>query len=301
MNHGPLIFLGVLATFVASWWGLIFAPQVQIGSQQNAQADGTAYPNRRSGLAEQGHHVYVANGCVHCHSQQVRQEGYTFAVVVSGAGTNKDGVIRVLGRVASGVNADAILAAASDASPQIILTNVSLSVAEEAQKRLQKVGAAARMVFVPIGTDLERQWGSRRTVAADYMVDSPVQVGHSRLGPDLSNYGERAPNAALILMHLYDPRTTMPKSLMPAHRYLFEKKALGKSPSPHALPLTGNFAPESGYEIVATDDALRLVAYLQSLRANTMLFEAPMTAAPITDAGTNAPAATNAPATPPKA
>ena len=34
MKQGPLIFLGVFFTLATSWCGLIFAPQLQLGSQQ---------------------------------------------------------------------------------------------------------------------------------------------------------------------------------------------------------------------------------------------------------------------------
>src|SRR3954468_20270078 len=86
MNHGPLIFLGVFAAFIASWWGMVFSPQLQVGSQQPKVPDGesTPYPTLRPGIAAQGHQVYVANGCAYCHSQQVRQGGYTFDVVYTG-------------------------------------------------------------------------------------------------------------------------------------------------------------------------------------------------------------------------
>jgi cbb3-type cytochrome oxidase cytochrome c subunit len=275
MNHGPLIFLGVLVTFIMSWWGLVFAPQVQIGAQQNAALTEGAYPKPRSGLAEQGHQVYVANGCVQCHSQQVRQESYTFDVVLTAPGTNMPIVTRVLGRIAPGINAGAIAAAATDKTPQTILTNVAQGVAEDAQARLKKAGATAKVVFIPLGVDITRGWGSRLSVAADHLYDNPVQIGHSRLGPDLANYGQRALPTAEILKHLYDPRTTMEKSLMPAHRFLFETKRVGKKPSPDALVLTGKFAPPAGYEVVPKPEALQLTAYLQSLRANTPLFEAP--------------------------
>ncbi len=280
MNHGPLIFLGVLVTFVMSWWGLIFAPQVQIGVQQNASLVDGIYPRPRAGLAEQGHHVYVANGCVQCHSQQVRQESYTFDVVLTAPGTNNEIVIRALGKIAPGINAGAVAAAATDQKPQTILTNVPQGVADDAQARLKKAGATAKTLFIPLGVDIARGWGSRLTVAADYLYDQPVQVGHSRLGPDLANYGQRAPSTKLILEHLYDPRLTMDKSLMPAHRYLFETKPVGKKPSPDALALTGKFAPPAGHEVVPKPEALQLVAYLQSLRASAPLFEAPASPAP---------------------
>ena len=275
MNHGPLIFLGVLVTFVMSWWGLIFAPQVQIGSQQNASLVDGVYPRPRAGLAEQGHQVYVANGCVQCHSQQVRQEGYTFDVVLTAPGTNSEIVIRALSKIAPGLNAGAVAAAATDKTPQTILTNVPQRAADDAQALLKKAGATAKVLFIPLGVDVTRGWGSRLTVASDYLYDSPVQIGHSRLGPDLANYGQRAPSTALILQHLYHPRTTMPGSIMPAHQFLFETRPIGKKPSPDALVLTGKFAPPAGREVVPKPEALQLVAYLQSLRANTPLFEAP--------------------------
>ena len=34
MNHGPLIFLGVFAALALSWFGLIFEPQLQLGTAQ---------------------------------------------------------------------------------------------------------------------------------------------------------------------------------------------------------------------------------------------------------------------------
>ena len=188
MNHGPLIFLGLLATFVASWWGLVFAPQTQIGSQPQSQTDSGAYPNRRPGFAQQGREVYVAAGCVQCHSQQVQQEGFTFNVTLTAAGTNTEKVTAILGK--AGVDAKpAVLAAATDTSPQTLLKNVPQTAADDLQRKLKKAGATAQTVFIPLGVDMQRNWGARRTVGADYLYDLPVQVGNSRLGPDLSNAG----------------------------------------------------------------------------------------------------------------
>jgi cbb3-type cytochrome oxidase cytochrome c subunit len=299
MNHGPLIFLGVLATFVASWWSLIFAPQIQIGSQQNVQPDGSTYPYRRAGFAEQGHQVYVANGCVQCHGQQVRQDGYTFDLVLTSAGTNSDRVEQLLKKIAPEANAKEIIAKASDTSPQPILTNIAQGLAEDHQKTLKKAGATAQPVFIPLGSDQERGWGKRLSVGADYLFEYPVQVGNSRLGPDLANVGARNPDANWHLLHLYNPRTVVEKSIMPAYQYLFVTRPLGKKPSPNALKLDGKFARE-GFEVVPTTEALQLVAYLQSLRADTLLFEAPMTqlAPPPAASGTNAPATNAVPAAP---
>jgi cbb3-type cytochrome oxidase cytochrome c subunit len=301
MNHGPLIFLGVLATFVASWWGLIFSPHLQIGSQQPTAVESGIYPAGRPGVADQGHDVYVAAGCVHCHSQQVRQDGYTFDVVLTAGGTNPAAVATMLQQIAPDVKGTEVVATATNTSPAVILKNVSQKVAADAQTRLGEAGAGVQTVFIPLGPDMRRNWGARRSVAADYLYDYPVQVGNSRLGPDLANVGARPLDANWHLLHLYHPRTVVPGSIMPAYQYLFETRKIGRYPSPNALKLSDNFAPKPGYEVVPTEEATRLAAYLESLRLNQPLFEAPATQlAPSggANAGTNAPAATNAPAGP---
>jgi len=302
MNHGPLIFLGVLASFVASWWALIFAPQLQIGSQPVSQTDFGQYPVRAAGLAQQGREVYVVQGCVQCHSQQVRQDGYTFDLVLTAAGTNSQKVLTVLAKVAPQITAEA-LAKVSDTAPEVLLKAVPQSTAEEARLQLKRAGATAQTVFVPLGPDMSRQWGARRSVAADYLYQQPVQIGNSRLGPELANVGARTPDANWHLLHLYHPRTVVDGSIMPAYPFLFETHPVGKKPSPLALKLPEKFVPKPGkdgvpVEVVPTPEALQLVAYLQSLRLDTPLFEAPATFIAPTVLATNAPLATNVPAAP---
>ena len=167
MNHGPLIFLGVLASFLASWWGLVFAPQIQVGSQQATQGENGAYPVRRVGLAQQGREVYVANGCVQCHSQQIRQEGYTFNVEISSVGTNMADVAKVLARIAPEFKQDAALAGVSEKSPVTVLKAVPQKIAASSQGALVEAGATAQAIFIPLGADIARHWGTRRSVGAD--------------------------------------------------------------------------------------------------------------------------------------
>jgi len=78
MNYGPLIFLGVFLTVASSWCGLVLIPQLQFGRQEPVRIEetGELYPQARSGLAQQGREVYRANGCIYCHSQQVRPAGF---------------------------------------------------------------------------------------------------------------------------------------------------------------------------------------------------------------------------------
>ena len=70
------LFLGVFGTFAFSWVGLTVIPNIQIGAL-NPQMDeeGTdIYPAPKSGMAERGRRVYAANGCIYCHSQQLRPD-----------------------------------------------------------------------------------------------------------------------------------------------------------------------------------------------------------------------------------
>lgn len=152
------------------------------------------------------------------------------------------------------------------------------------------------------GIDLARGWGKRRTVAQDYLRDSPVMLGSVRIGPDLSNIGYRMgagdTNAqpvmvAYHLKHLYHPRTVSEKSVMPAYPYLFEKRPIAGTPSPHALKLEGTFAPPEGFEIVPKHEAIALVSYLLSLKAGVSLPEAPVPPPP-TNTVDSATASTNA-------
>jgi cytochrome c oxidase cbb3-type subunit 2 len=78
MSYGPLLFLGILLTLASSWVGLVLAPQRQLGAlAQHADSNTFAvYPEARPGEALQGAEHYRALGCVYCHTQQVRPEGY---------------------------------------------------------------------------------------------------------------------------------------------------------------------------------------------------------------------------------
>src|SRR6266446_6630110 len=84
------LFLGIFGTFAFSWVGLTVIPNWQIG-HLNPQSDeeGTdIYPQPQSGMFERGAHVYAANGCIYCHSQQVRAD-YAAADIERGWGNRR--------------------------------------------------------------------------------------------------------------------------------------------------------------------------------------------------------------------
>jgi cbb3-type cytochrome oxidase cytochrome c subunit len=70
------LFLGIFGTFAFSWIGLTVIPTWQIGhlSPESDEEGTDNYPRPQSGMFARGEHVYAANGCVYCHSQQVRAD-----------------------------------------------------------------------------------------------------------------------------------------------------------------------------------------------------------------------------------
>ncbi len=85
------------------------------------------------------------------------------------------------------------------------------------------------------GSDIARGYGVRASVARDYVLQKPVLLGERRIGPDLANYGARA------------------KDLASVHS---------------AIQHDGQFAflYTGAKQEVATERAVALAAYLQSLR-----------------------------------
>jgi cytochrome c oxidase cbb3-type subunit 2 len=141
------------------------------------------------------------------------------------------------------------------------------------------------------GNDIQRGFGTRRTVGTDFMLDNPPQLGAIRLGPDLANYGLRKTTNDLneIYLHLLDPKAVVAKSNMPKYPYLFDK--LPSNPNRiGALRIPS----DKDHDYVPKDEAKQLAAYLLSLRNEGSVFEAPRK---LTAADTNAPTGdTNAPA-----
>lgn len=118
---------------------------------------------------------------------------------------------------------------------------------------------------VGFGADQARGWGERQSVAREYVRESRVALGSNRIGPDLRNVGARRDDAGWHYLHLYDPQLVTPGSIMPPHSFLFATRRIVGERSAHALDLPPSHAPEPGFEVVPTDRARALVAYLLSL------------------------------------
>jgi cytochrome c oxidase cbb3-type subunit 2 len=121
--------------------------------------------------------------------------------------------------------------------------------------------------------DMDNVWGSRPGIPADYAGISRIDfwtntatlMGTERTGPDLTNIGLRQPSLAWNLLHLYQPRAVVEKSIMPAYPWLFElKNELGEKDVEVVVP--DAYRKGISGRIVATQEALQLVAYLKSLK-----------------------------------
>lgn len=229
MKSLPLLFLGIFFVLAFSWTGIVLTSYIQLGDLEPAtdtfvDADGNriagvyyqdsegnwvlgdnlpnepVYPSRLSGSAERGMRVYGELGCLYCHSQQVRREGF--------------------------------------------------------------------------GSDFERGWGNRQSVPRDYVFQDRVMLGTMRTGPDLANVGTRY-SELWQHQHLYLPQSINDWSTMPPFAFLYEVQPISptRGPHPDAITPIDSWGIPEGYEVVPTQRAKDLVAYLMSLDQNYELPE----------------------------
>ena len=239
MSRSFTLFGGLIGTFATSCLALVLAPYTQLGGLQPSFTEeegkiSDVYPIDNQGVPAQGRGIYVREGCISCHSQQVR----------------------------------------------------------DAQS----------------GTDLDRGWGPRRTVARDYIHEEPPLLGNSRIGPDLANAGVKEwrneaaddtkrpvkRDAAWHYLHLYAPQVIVRESNHPPYRYLFETRKISGQQSADAIrfPDRGvdpDILPKEDFEVVPTPAAKALVGYILSLDRTHALPEAKGASA-----GAAAPAAAEA-------
>jgi cytochrome c oxidase cbb3-type subunit 2 len=149
MNRSWSFLMGVLVTILFSLWGLVLLPNWRFQELQPiVDENDVSRPVKPEGSTELGRQVYISEGCIYCHSQQVRSADF--------------------------------------------------------------------------GADISRNWGTRRSVARDYIFDKPHLLGTMRTGPDLANIGARQPSRQWHYLHLFNPQITSEGSIMPPFRFLFE-------------------------------------------------------------------------------
>src|ERR1041384_4893223 len=272
------LILGIFGTFSFSWFGLILVPNFQIG-HLNPQMDeeGTdVYPAPRSGMAERGRRVYVANGCYYCHTQQVR--AYYAAADIDRKWGDRRSAPRdyifdrpvLLGKERMGPDLANIGKRAPAEGEAPTAANAAMTAPTSGASPAppgapaQSPGTAPAQPAAPPAQS--------PSAANAQPAPSPAQSTAPPNAPPAPGAspnpvtGEPPPySAAWHHRHLYAPRSITIDSNMPAFRFLYEKRRVGGQPSADALQLTSADAPPEGWEIVPTYDAQCLVAYLMSL------------------------------------
>jgi len=275
-------FIGLFGTFMFSWVGLTVVPNLQIGAlnpQISPDDENDVYPMPQSGMVQQGSRVYAANGCVYCHTRQVRAD-YAGADI-----DRKWGVRRSAPR--DYVFDNPVLLGKERMGPDL----ANIGKRGEAQ---QSPGPSAPASSpAPVGGTAPAQPPAANPNASPAASPSSNPNGEPQL------YSE-----AWHHRHLYSPRSMSPDtrdSTMPAYHFLYEKRRITGERSADALQLTGGDAPPAGWEIVPTYDAKCLVAYLMAQDQTHPLKEVKSVPGAAPAAGSPAAAAAGAPAAvPPK-
>src|SRR5215470_8249449 len=333
------LFLGIFGTFAFSWVGLTVIPNWQIG-HLNPQADeeGTdIYPQPQSGMFQRGAHVYAANGCVYCHSQQIRADyiaddidrkwgdrrsaprdyifqrpvflgkmrmGQDLANIGARAPAPEESPSPAGGASPSGAPATQAAAASPATAPLASPSSGSSpATAPAASPGTSPAGAASPNASPPAG---------QRTGVAS---PSPGQManttpgGSSPAAPSAQTPAAPYPiqtaglppmySAAWHHVHLFAPRSINPDSNMPSYRFLYRKRRITGERSAEALQLSGSDAPPAGWEIVPTFDAKCVVAYLMGLNQSHPLKDVRSVGGAPATGGAPSPAAPGASPAPP--
>ena len=307
------LFLGIFGTFAFSWVGLTVIPTWQIGHlNPESDEEGTdIYPRPQSGMFQRGAHVYAANGCVYCHSQQVRAD-YIAADIERKWGNRRsaprDYIFQhpvFLGKMRMGQdlsNIGARTPAAEESPPPGGAASPAgapgtqgapASPPAAPAKSPSSAGSpatppAASPVTSPAGAaspNASPPPGQRTGVASPSpgQIANTIPGGSSPAAPSAQTPGAPWPiqtaglppmySAAWHHVHLFAPRSINPDSNMPSYRFLYRTRRITGERSAEALQLSGGDAPPEGWEVVPTYDARCVVAYLMGLNQSHPLKE----------------------------
>jgi cytochrome c oxidase cbb3-type subunit 2 len=121
--------------------------------------------------------------------------------------------------------------------------------------------------------EMDNMWGNRPSIAADYATSSRMSwwmnsatlMGTERTGPDLTHVGNRLASADWHLVHLFNPRIVVEESIMPSYPFLFDVKQKAEE-GDRVVQIPPALLKNETDIVVAREEALQLVAYLQSLK-----------------------------------
>jgi cytochrome c oxidase cbb3-type subunit 2 len=290
-------------------------PNWQIGAlnPQTDEEGADAYPTPKSGMADRGRRIYAANGCIYCHSQQIRPD-YDSADVdrVRDAGPSPGPKWAVRRSAPRDYIFDRpVVLGQERMGPDV--ANIGKAAPTEEEKPAAAPPANAPpnspSQSPPTNASAPKPGTSGSPAAPATSPAPPAAAVNPSPAASASPNPTGLPPAyseAWHHRHLYSPRSMSPDnrdSTMPAYKFLYEKHPISGERSADALQLQGRDAPPPGWEVVPTYEAKCLVAYLMSLDQSHPLKEvktAPGGAAPPAGSPPAAPAGSPAPAPPKK-
>lgn len=280
------LFLGIFGTFAFSWLGLTVIPNAQIGhlDPQMDEEGNDAYPAPKSGMADRGRQIYAANGCVYCHSQQVRAD-YAASDIERKWGERRsaprDYIFErpvQLGKMRMGpdlANIGKRAPSEDENAPAPGSTNVTAVPPAPVAAPAPAAAAPVAVTTAPSGSPVVPPVPGRASpapaAAAQTANAAPAPTTEVVAAP-----GKNEPlpySAAWHHRHLYAPRSVSVDSTMPAYRFLYDERRINGERAADALMLNGPVAPAQGWEIVPSYEAKCLVAYLMSLDQSHALNE----------------------------
>src|SRR6266498_1706046 len=291
------LFLGIFGTFAFSWVGLTVIPNWQIG-HLNPQSDeeGTdIYPMPQSGMVQWGARVYAANGCIYCHSEQVRAE-YAGADIERKWGDRRSAPRDYifdrpvfLGKARMGQDIANIGARApveqESPPPTTSPATQGAAVSSPPPSTGGSPSPASSPTTAPATSPgaIASKPPTSPGPASPPPSKSPAVAAAAAASPAASPSPSAPPwpeqtaglppmySAAWHHVHLYSPRSINLDSNMPSYRFLYQARRISDARSSDALQLTGSNAPPEGWEIVPTYDAKCLVAYRMALNQSLPL------------------------------
>lgn len=137
----------------------------------------------------------------------------------------------------------------------------------------------------------------RPSAPGDFAYQTPELLGSERTGPDLTDVGTRRGSDVWQYMHLYNPRSVVPESIMPSFSWMF--RVVDRAPpGVNPVPIPAGFAPAHGV-VIPTHKTQALVAYLLSLKqpplGSAVSAGGKSSAAALTEAAAAAPSASSVP------
>ena len=290
------LFLGIFGTFAFSWAGLVLIPNYQIGHlDPQVDEDGNdPYPAPKSGMADRGRRLYAANGCVYCHSQQMRADyaasdldrtrdldpkkpkwgerrsaprDYLFEHPVLLGKMRLGPDLANIGKAAPAEEENAAPAAnpAAPTTPQASPTPGAAPAASPVASPAKAAATASPAL----------------ASASPAAPASPTPAANANAADTAAAANSAPPfySAAWHHRHLYSPRSLVLDSNMPAYHFLYEKRRISGERAADALQLGERDEVPEGWEVVPTYDAKCIVAYLMSLDQSHALKEVKTSAA----------------------